>query len=365
MAGDGQAGAREPEPGAVRAPWRALGAPDHSRLQIHSDALMRASDPVVIEDIGGQILDANACAIRAYEWPRHELIGRSVLTLIAPEYHERAARARELCRRGGEPEYVEWERVTRSGRRIPTLLTLFPVADERDAHRGVVSLAKDITELRRRDLIRRELQYATERAEERERRTLSRDLHDSVGQLLALARIRLAALRERATGGEIAASVAEVSALVGEAEERARTLMFRVNPACLDDLGLHAAVDRLADDLRDQYGLAVTVQAKGDLRHLDDELRSALYRCVRELLINVARHAETRQAVVRLERRDNRTEVTVHDRGRGFDSATVAEGFGLVGVRDRVEHLGGALEVDAAPGVGTRVWIDVPDRPLA
>jgi signal transduction histidine kinase len=126
----------------------------------------------------------------------------------------------------------------------------------------------------------------------------------------------------------------------------------------LHDVGLVAATDWLAEDLERSYGLAVEVSAKDELEDLDDASRVTLFRALRELLINVARHSGTRYARVHIERRGAMAEIAVEDHGVGFDPDAGVEGFGLASLGDRLEHLGGGVAIDSAPGRGTtvRVW---------
>jgi signal transduction histidine kinase len=122
-----------------------------------------------------------------------------------------------------------------------------------------------------------------------------------------------------------------------------------------------AAAQWLAEDLEHSYGIAVRVDAEDDgATPLDEALRVTLFRALRELLINVARHAGTAQAFVRIRCRDGRAAIEVEDRGVGFDSGAVNRGFGLRSVCDRVEHMGGEVRIDSRPGEGTTIRACAP-----
>jgi PAS domain S-box-containing protein len=206
---------------------------------------------------------------------------------------------------------------------------------------------------------RRAAALAAEHAETRERRALARDLHDAVSQSLALARAKLAALCDEAPPRERARLLREAQSLIADADERARTLTFRLSPPILHDLGLGAAAEWLAEDLRDQLGLRVVVEDDERPKPLAADALESLFRSLRELLVNVARHAQTEQARVTLSREDATLTVGVEDEGVGFDPRGPG-GFGLVSVRERVEGLGGRLEVESGPHRGTRVRMVVP-----
>jgi signal transduction histidine kinase len=196
-------------------------------------------------------------------------------------------------------------------------------------------------------------------AEERERRNLARDLHDDLGQLLSLAGIRLAQLRE-APPGELPTRLGEIEKLVGDAQERTGSLTFRLSPPLLHDVGLAAAAEWLAEEIERTYGLRVSVDDDGRPKPLDEATRSILFRALRELLINVARHAQTSSAHVRLWRSDAEVGVSVDDDGVGFDSSVEPAGFGLVSVRERLRHVGGDMTIESVPGDGARVVLVAP-----
>jgi signal transduction histidine kinase len=134
--------------------------------------------------------------------------------------------------------------------------------------------------------------------------------------------------------------------------------MFQLSPPILRDMGLTAAVEWLAEDIGASYRLRVHVEHDGE-PPLDEATRVTVFRSLRELLINTARHARTKAASVRLARDGNRLGVAVEDRGIGFDCTSHAPGFGLASVRERVEALGGRFEIDSEVGGGTRASIVV------
>lgn len=236
-----------------------------------------------------------------------------------------------------------------------------PDVDEAGAVVGFYSVVHDLTALRRAEAALRAAAAETALAEQRERRALATDLHDDVGQLLSLASIELRALDDAATPSERHFLLDKASTLVAAARERVSSLSFQLSPPILHDVGLMAAAQWLAEDLERSYGLAVSVEAQDDGRTpLDEALRVTLFRALRELLINVARHAGTKQASVRIRCQDARAAIEVKDRGVGFDSSAVDRGFGLRSVCDRVEHMGGEVHIDSRPGEGTTIRACAP-----
>ena len=237
----------------------------------------------------------------------------------------------------------------------------------------------------------RELSAQLARTEQEERRRIAAALHDGLGQLLAIAEIKLEAVLERPSGPtasetELRDAAAEARALLDDALDQTRSLTMNLSPPALYELGLKAALDWLAQEMEQRYHLQVDVVAPPATKpfplDLDDATRSVLYHAIRELVINVAKHAGVSRARVTLSQSHTppppRVDVTVEDNGVGFDPATVLadasteahgsqdgrrRGFGLLNIRERIGHLGGSLQITATPGrAGTRVQLTVPIR---
>ncbi len=219
-------------------------------------------------------------------------------------------------------------------------------------------------ELERRVVKRTEQLHALaselEAVEDRERRQIARDLHDDLGQTLAAARIRLAGLCNDKRA-EVRRLAGEVDALIDKANSSTRSLATQLAPAVLYELGLIPALASLGEEIGRTFGLQVRVSDDGREKPLSQEARSILYRAVRELLINVAKHAATDTATVESHRRDGRIVVHVTDEGAGFDPATTSgRSLGLFSVRERLLMIGGLAEVNSAPGQGTVVMLSAP-----
>ena len=199
-------------------------------------------------------------------------------------------------------------------------------------------------------------------AEERERRRLAIDLHDGLNQLLAAAQMKLVEVR-RASDGAARPAIEVVEHLVREAERAARTLTFQLSPPILYDIGFEAAVQWMVEDIRKTYGLEVELLQEDAPEALDENVRVLLFRAVRELLINVAKHAQAGHARVRLGRSGEAIAVSVEDDGVAFDSARMTgRGIGLSSIRERLETLGGWMQIRSAPGAGTTVTLISPTR---
>ena len=198
--------------------------------------------------------------------------------------------------------------------------------------------------------------------EERERRQIARDLHDDLGQILAAARIRLTTLCQN-EGTEVAATAMAVDALIDRANIAIRSLAAQLAPDVLHELGLSPALEWLGEEIERTFGIEVSTRDDGLPKPLAQASRSILYRAVRELLINVAKHAQTDCAIVEVESLDERVVVRVSDPGVGFDVAALPHprrGLGLISLRERLSHIGGTVELRSVPGTGTIVVLSAP-----
>ena len=230
-------------------------------------------------------------------------------------------------------------------------------ATPREIHLALI----DITELRRTERALQAAVAAATMAEERERRKLAADLHDDAGQLLSLASLKLHALGE-ATELERGARMAALEDLLVEIRRRISTLSFQLSPPLLHDVGLIAAVQWLAEDLEISHGLSVKIIEEHELK-LDENARVTFYRAIRELLLNVVKHAGVKEARVRVSQEGGMARIAVEDGGVGMPPRAKRYGFGLLALRERVEQLGGSLETRSTPGSGTTVVVSLPTRP--
>jgi len=247
------------------------------------------------------------------------------------------------------------------------LFNCYPLKSPDGAVRGLSIVVQDTAALKEADeqlrIAHGRLQAATSEAllsEERERRKLAVDLHDGIGQLLALASMRLGILRSSAQAHGLDPQVREVEKLICEANERSGSLTFQLCPPILYDVGLVEAVRWLAEDLERSYALHVTLEDDGHRLPLDEVIRITLFRSVRELLINVAKHAQTSEAKVRFSSKDHLISIAVEDHGVGFAPGTDSGRYGLFSIQERMNHLGGSLQVESVPGQGTRVTLTAP-----
>ncbi len=207
------------------------------------------------------------------------------------------------------------------------------------------------------------LRHSLEGAEQ-ERKRWARELHDETLQALgALRMLHSAPLRSGAGAGELRAALEEGIELIDAEIDSVSALIAELRPPALDEIGLGPALRGLAERKSREGGVAIDVLVRleeGDGRRLPQETESTLYRIVQEALNNVAKHAGASRAEALVEQTGGVIGVTVRDDGRGFDPEAVSGGFGLTGIRERVELAGGKLQIDAEPGRGTTVLATIP-----
>jgi two-component system CheB/CheR fusion protein len=209
----------------------------------------------------------------------------------------------------------------------------------------------------------RTLTMALSVTEERERRTLAQDLHDDLGQVLALASIKLAVARKANRSAPVKELLEKVEALLTQANQSVRSLAFQLCPPVLYELGLVAGLEWLSEEMRNRYNLEVEFEDDGQAKQLDTAVCTILFRAVRELLINVSKHAEVQSASIAAKLCDDHIEIAVTDGGVGFDAETTrakSPGFGILSIRERLFYIGGNSRVESAPGRGTRVLLTAP-----
>ncbi|NOZ28995.1 MAG: GAF domain-containing sensor histidine kinase [Chloroflexi bacterium] len=219
----------------------------------------------------------------------------------------------------------------------------------------------------------RALAKQLDQIEEAERRRLARELHDRVGQNLTALSISLSALRSRLSLADedlFSVRIDDAIALVEEITQSIRDVMADLRPAVLDDYGLLPALRWFAHRFAQRTGLHIQVLGEEDAPRLPPDTETALFRITQEALTNVAKHAQAQQVTISLESKEDMTRLVIADDGVGFDFAAMrqhgGEGrWGLHIMRERAEAVGGQLRIDAAPGKGTQVIIEIPHPPAS
>lgn len=203
--------------------------------------------------------------------------------------------------------------------------------------------------------------------EEHERHQIATELHASIGQSLVVSKLQLDTLRASAPSADIARTLGEVCNSLDEIIQGTTSLTFDVSSPILYELGFETAVaEWLTERMQEKHGIATEFEDDEQPRPLDDDIRVLLFRDVRELLINVVKHASAKKVKVSIRKVGSQIQVIVEDNGWGFDPEKVAAaaprkgGFGLFSIRERLKQLGGHFEIESAPGYGCKVTMTAP-----
>lgn len=205
------------------------------------------------------------------------------------------------------------------------------------------------------------------KAQEEERHRLARDIHDGPAQLLAniVMRAEFCIKMMEVDQTRVREELYALQDMVRQSLQDVRKIIFDLRPMVLDDLGLVPAVKRYIEDFQAQYSLAVELVVIGSPRRFFMAVEVALFRVIQESLSNIRKHARARQVMIKLEILNNKINVVVKDDGMGFNLNDVMngankEGFGLLGMRERIQILKGEINIQSAPGQGTAVNVSVP-----
>ncbi|MDZ7843456.1 MAG: PAS domain S-box protein [Anaerolineales bacterium] len=227
------------------------------------------------------------------------------------------------------------------------------------------ALITEMLRTRNEELIK--LTTRIEEAEEKERTRLARELHDQVGQSLALLGFNLNMIKEQLEKSEDQdlTRLDDAQAILEEITSGIRSVMDDLRPSILDDYGLQAALNWYVDKFRDRTNISASVEGEALKPRLSSQKESMLFRIAQEALTNVARHARAGQVTVTLQEEQNQVQLIIEDDGVGFDPDQVQEfsknrGWGLVNMEERAARIDGKFRLDSSPGQGTAVTVLVP-----
>jgi PAS domain S-box-containing protein len=322
----------------------------------------------------------NEYAQAFFGYRAEDVIGRNVLGTIVPETDSGGRDLRGLMRDiTAHPELhamSENENCCKDGRRVWLHWANRAVRDEQGRVVELLCVGTDIT--RRREMekealrYQRRLQELSEKlaaSEEEDRWRISRYIHDTIIQNLSLSTIRLGSLAKplaAAQLGEEVRTLRQVKELLNAAIDECRMVMSDLTPSLLYELGLVPALNELAQQVQEKHGRRMIVDDDGLERPMSHPLRGLLFACTREVIMNALKHAGLCEIRVSVSRRENGIVLQVSDDGKGFDPDVVSThpersgGFGLFSIRERMEGLGGRLELKSAPGKGTTATMAVP-----
>lgn len=300
-----------------------------------------------------------------------KLIGVRFQDLIRPD--ERAAFEAIFQEAGLSGMRGEFCLLATQGKCVPVQLSVYQlVADDVT---GIAVIATDITERMEAEEKIRSLASELAKAEQVERRRISQILHDDLQQRLFAVKAQLSFLRHasgEANNGlsDTLGTLDQLQSWLGEAIAITRNLSIDLSPIVLRGDGLSEAITWLGSQMKERHGLQVQLKTTENLVPLDDQVSALLFQSVRELLFNIVKHAGVLHATVTLGQVDGRAHITISDSGKGFDVDAIMNNpkaaHGLLIVQDRLNLMGGNMQVNSKPGEGTSIILEVPKaEPLA
>jgi PAS domain S-box-containing protein len=372
-----------------------------SATQARLAAIVGSSDDAIIsKDLNGIMTSWNDAAQRLFGWTALEAVGRPVTILIPSDrLHEETEILRRL-RAGQRIEHFETVRVSKTGKKMEISLTVSPIRDVAGRVIGASKIARDISEriraeaqlkvahdeleqrvkertaeLREKNselvnqaVLVQELSARLLRLQDDERRRIARELHDSVGQALAILGMNLADVaKEKQNLSENAGKCVDATAsLLQQVSQEVRTISHLLHPPLLDEVGLSSALKWYIDGFSERSKIDVSLDMPENFERLTDDLEISIFRIVQECLTNIHRHSESSKAAIRLAAEDGRIRLEVRDEGKGIPpekqaslNSSGAVGVGFRGMRERVRELGGTLEIRSSPA-GTIVLATLP-----
>ena len=347
------------------------------RLRLLESAMQQTSDSVIIttarkEHFASKIVFVNDAFTQMTGYTPEDVIGRLSVMLQGPKTDSTEWFRLEGDQTTGKTFHVETAMQRKDGTKFPMEWRISPIRNDQGKVTHFVSLQRDITRRKKDEeellAYQEQLRAFTSElslTEERERRRIATDLHDHIGQILAITKIRLGALRDACLAMTPGSDIDEIRSLVEQAIGYTKSLTFELSPPILYELGLPAAVEWFCEKMQKEHGITFDCRDDGRDKPLALDVNILLFQALRELLINVIKHAHAERVTVELQRDGEAVKIIVSDNGVGFDHAMDGKGgrsstFGLFSVRERLKHFGGHYEITSQPGQGTTIVMIAP-----
>jgi PAS domain S-box-containing protein len=334
-------------------------------LHEHGELLQR-------RDEVSRVVNLNHEALEVYQAQSREQLSAVIEGPLSSEQRKSLIESLEIFASGRRRSSVRGFSVKANGEVFPMVRDSELISSDRDDWSRVLSSIHDLTaevesanRLREYQQELRSLAGKISSAEESERRRISSELHDGTIQNLVLARIHLANLRttlESEKAGQLADSIND---LLETSLRETRSLIFEISPPVLYELGLEPAVEWLAEHYKQRTGVSIVISGDEGSTKLSEEMNIVVFQSARELLVNIARHAQASQVFINWRHNADSVVLTIEDNGVGFDTESsqvrlaTEGGFGLFALRERLKLMGAEIDIESS-GQGTRVNITAP-----
>ncbi|WP_018131596.1 PAS domain-containing sensor histidine kinase [Effusibacillus pohliae] len=323
------------------------------------------TDAIFIIDHKGYVSGANPAASKMTGWSLEELTGKVHFCEICRGMATCTAEATCVDCFGKQLNLPAFEMKirTKDGREYPVVASSTRLGDREG--NALIVILRDMSEQQRmeRERFQRMMTNYVIQAQEEERKRVSRDLHDGVGQALYSILVGLKVVNQLDLAEPVKEHLLEVQLATARALEEVRNMAVELRPAALDDLGLVPAIRSYVKRYEQTFGINTRLSVVGPRRRYASSVETALYRICQEAMTNAAKYADADRIDIRLEDTGDRIELEVADDGCGFDPNEIrvqGTGLGLYGMRERAHLLGGSLQIRSAPGEGTAIHVVIP-----
>jgi len=336
---------------------------EESRLMLA--AIVESSDDAIVsKTLSGIITSWNSGAARIFEYTEKEAVGRSITMLIPPELQAEEEKILARLRSGKRIDHYETIRITKSGKKVNVSLTISPVKDSSGKIIGCSKIARDITERKRTEATIANVSRQLFEAVESERARIGRELHDDIGQRLAMLAVEIDLLRQGASNdsGEIDDRLMKFFQCINQIVMDLSSVSHQLHPPLLEVLGIVAALRSLCSEFARRQKVSVKFRHDNAVGLVSPEVSLCLFRVVQEALHNALKYSKVSHFEVHLAHSQNQVHLTVSDRGAGFDveAAKSKGGLGLVSMRERVRLVSGTLRIESKLIAGTTIDVLAP-----
>ncbi|OGO02018.1 MAG: hypothetical protein A2Y90_05860 [Chloroflexi bacterium RBG_13_52_12] len=327
-----------------------------------------ASDAIWVQDVNGLFVDGNRAWQKLTGFSVEEVKGVHLAKFLSDESLTLAREVRNKLVSGQDFEQPYEQQFYVKGGTIKTVKMSTNAVMSGGRITGFEHVARDVTqEKQQQENVRAYIQQIT-RAQEEERKRIARDLHDDVSPdiLILIQKLDNITSAQRPKMTTVRGNLEEVRGQAVKALEGLRATAQGLRPRIIDDLGLVAALEWIAEDLERDQKVRVKVETKDMDRKLSPETQILLFRIAQEALNNIRKHARASNVTIRVEEGEKYVKMTVTDDGQGFEAPGKIEGMvsagrlGLMGMHERARLLNGSLQIKSAPGRGTEISVQLP-----
>jgi PAS domain S-box-containing protein len=329
----------------------------------HAAVIESSDDAIATGTLDGIIVSWNTGAQKIYGYTEAEAVGKAINMLVPPELADEENKILEMLRAGSRIEHFETVRVTKTGKRINVSLTISPIKDSSGRTVGCSGIARDITERKLADAALANVSRKLIEAQEQERTRIGRELHDDIGQRLALLAFQLQQLHDDTfILPEVRSRMGEFQKQISEIATDIQSLSHELQSAKLQYLGIAGAMRSFCQEFGKQQKVEIDFKAHDLPSPLSPDISLCLFRVLQEALHNAAKHSGVRQFEVRLWGTPDEIHLTVKDSGAGFDreAAKESRGLGLISMDERLKLVKGTLSINSQPKRGTTIDARVP-----